>query len=83
MVKTFDAAALDKGINLAAEFLDNPFCGHFTKTMAALAERDNCRAWLKQEAYKNNPSIPKRLDAALKALTPATVAHTIKIEELP
>lgn len=78
--REFEAEALKKGINLAAEFLDNPFAGPFGKIMAALSERNSCRGWLKQEAYKNDPSIPRRLEAALKALVPVPVKHEIKIE---
>lgn len=78
--KDFEAAALEKGINLADEFLDNPFGGPFGKVMAALSERNNCRGWLKQDAYKNDASIPKRLEAALQALVPAPVKHEIKVE---
>ncbi|MBY0525847.1 MAG: hypothetical protein K2R98_20810 [Gemmataceae bacterium] len=48
--------------------------------MAALSERNSCWGWLKQEAYKNDASIPKPLEAALKALVPSPVKHTIKIE---
>ncbi len=80
--REFDAVVLEKGINLAAEFLDNPFCEPFAKCLAALRERNACRQWLKQAEFKNNPSIPKRLDAALKALEPRAVMHTIRIEEL-
>lgn len=78
--KEFEADALDKGVNLAADFLDNPFAGPFAKVMAALSERNSCRGWLKQEAYKNDASIPKRLEAALKALVPVPVKHEIRIE---
>ena len=81
--KTFESAALEKGINLAAEFLDNPFCVPFAKTLTALSERNQCRAWLKQDAYRNDPSIPRRLEAALKALEPVPVTHTIQVEEQP
>ena len=68
------------GQSKAAEFLDNPFTGPFGKIMAALSERNSCRGWLKQEVYKNDASIPKRLEAALKALVPVPVKHEIKIE---
>ena len=81
--KELDSAALEKGVNLAAEFLDNPFCEPFAKCLAALRERNACLSWLKQDAYKNNPSIPKRLAAALKALEPSVVRHTIKVEQVP
>lgn len=79
-VKELTPEALAKGVNLAAEFLDNPFTGPFGKITAALSERNSCRKWLTQEAYKNDASIPKRLDAALKALVPQPVKHEIKIE---
>jgi hypothetical protein len=80
--REFNAAVLEKGVNLAAEFLDSPFCEPFAKCLAALRERNACRQWLKQDAYKNNPSIPKRLEAALKALEPVAVTHSIQVEEL-
>ena len=37
--KEFEAAELAKGINLAAEFLDNPFVGPFEKVHAAVAKQ--------------------------------------------
>lgn len=82
-VKEFDAIALEKGINLAAEFHDNPFSGPFAKTLGALAERDQCRQWLAGKEFKGNPSILKRQEAALRALAPVPVTHAIRVEELP
>lgn len=81
--KEFDAATLAKGINLAAEFLDNPFCERFSKSVTALVERNNCRNWLKTEQYKNSPMIQKRLEVALKTLEPVAVTHQIRVETVP
>lgn len=39
--KVFSAAELEKGINLAAEFLDNPFCEPFTKVEGIMANQQN------------------------------------------
>jgi 2-polyprenyl-6-methoxyphenol hydroxylase-like FAD-dependent oxidoreductase len=70
-------AQVNAGTISPAEFFSPDNVG---KIMAALSERNSCRGWLKQEAYKNDPSIPKRLDAALKALVPVPVKHEIRIE---
>jgi len=39
--KEFPAADLAKGINLAAEFLENPFCGPFQKVEEAVRKQQN------------------------------------------
>jgi lysophospholipase L1-like esterase len=39
--KEFAAADLAKGINLAAEFLDNPFCGAFQEVESKIASQQN------------------------------------------
>jgi len=39
--KEFDAAALEKGINLAAEFIVNPFCEPFQKVEAAIRKQQD------------------------------------------
>ncbi len=39
--KTFDAAALEKGINLAEQFLDNPFVPVFQKLDQAVRDKQN------------------------------------------
>lgn len=77
--KEFDAATLAKGINLAAEFTDNPFCQQFARILTAIQERNNCRAWLRGE-FKNDPGMQKRLDTAIAATIPLAVKHEIKIE---
>ena len=44
--KEFPAAELAKGINLAAEFLDNPFCEPFRKVEGAIAQQQNMEVGL-------------------------------------
>ena len=39
--KEFDASQLAEGINLAGEFLDNPFAAQFTKVQQAIREQQN------------------------------------------
>lgn len=78
--KVFDRAALEQGINLAAEFLDNPFVEPFERLVFTLRERNSCRDWLTQEQYKNDASIPKRLEKALQDLKLQPVRHSIRIE---
>jgi hypothetical protein len=77
--KEFDAAAREKGVNLAAEFVDNPFRGQFAKILAAMAERNQCRRWLARE-YKGDAGMQKRLERALENMKVVPVKHTIKVE---
>jgi hypothetical protein len=79
--KEFDSSTLAKGINLAAEFMDNPFSSSFAKIFTALNERNQCRGWLRNE-FKNDPGMQKRLDAAIAATVPVPVKHEIKIEAI-
>jgi lysophospholipase L1-like esterase len=78
--REFDAAALEKGINLAAEFPDNPFCKPFQKIWTAMRERNSCRGWLKDPKLKG---IPERMEKAVANMVPVPVKHTIKIEPAP
>jgi lysophospholipase L1-like esterase len=80
--RQFEAAALEQGVNLAAEFLDNPFCAQFARIAAALGERNACRGWLRDPHYKDDASIPKRLEKALENMKVLPVKHTLKIEEV-
>lgn len=76
----FDGAALEKGINLAEAFLDNPFCVPFGKILFAIEERGNCERWLRME-HKGSAAMQQRLDKAIAGLVPAPVKHTLKIQE--
>ncbi|HOX04808.1 MAG TPA: GDSL-type esterase/lipase family protein [Planctomycetota bacterium] len=77
--KEFEAAALEKGVNLAAEFMDNPFRGPFAKVLAGMEERNQCRRWLANE-HKGDAGMQKRLDRALENMKVVPVKHTIKVE---
>ncbi len=77
--REFEAAALEKGVNLAAEFVENPFRGQFAKILAAMEERNQCRRWLARE-HKGDAGMQKRLDRALENMKVVPVRHTIKIE---
>lgn len=77
--KEYDSAALEKGINLAEEFMDNPFCPSFAKIFEAIHERNRCINWLAKE-YKGDAGMQKRFEKALEAATPVPVKHDIIIE---
>lgn len=77
--RTFDAATLAKGVNLAAEFSENPFRAPFAKILAALSERNQCRKWLAGE-HKGSEGMQKRLEKAIEDTKVVPVRHTIKIE---
>jgi lysophospholipase L1-like esterase len=77
--KEFDAATLEKGVNLASEFIENPFRAPFAKVLAALSERNQCRKWLAGE-HKGSEGMQKRLEKAIEDTKVVPVRHTIKIE---
>jgi GDSL-like lipase/acylhydrolase family protein len=78
--KEFDAATLEKGINLAAEFLDgNPFVKPFAKIATAMSERNRCRRWIRMPRYKDNPGMKKRLERAVASTKVVPVKHTILV----
>ena len=79
--KEFDAAALERGVNLAAEFLDNPFCPQLAKIAAALGERNRCRPWLRQPQFKDDPNMAKRLERASENMKVVPVKHTITVTD--
>jgi lysophospholipase L1-like esterase len=69
--KEFAAADLNKGINLASEFLDNPFCDQFNKVNAAvLAQQAHETDLVKQYMH---------LMPALKVMVPTEVDSIDKI----
>jgi lysophospholipase L1-like esterase len=78
--KTFEAARLQKGINLAAEFMDeNPFKVPFKKIMTAMGERNRMRSLLRRAQHKDNASFKKRLDRAIENMKVKPVKHTLKV----
>ncbi|HSI32066.1 MAG: SGNH/GDSL hydrolase family protein [Phycisphaerae bacterium] len=65
--KEFDAAALEKGINLAAEFIaDNPFSEPFKKVEAVIRAQQNAETPLVKKTLNDLPKA-KDKDAATKA----------------
>jgi len=77
--REFDAVTLERGINLAAEFIENPFRAPFSKILTALSERNQCRKWLVGE-HKGSESMQKRLEKAIEDTKVVPVRHTIWIE---
>ncbi|HEY1683224.1 MAG TPA: SGNH/GDSL hydrolase family protein [Tepidisphaeraceae bacterium] len=53
--KTFSKADLEKGINLAAEFLDNPFCGEFAKAEQAIQAQQAFETPAVKQLLHNTP----------------------------
>jgi hypothetical protein len=53
--KEFSAAELANGVNLAAEFLDNPFCDQFFKVNAAVQEQQAFETVLEQFYLRSSP----------------------------
>ncbi len=90
--KTFSAAQLERGINLAEEFPCNPFCEAFAKVDAAVAAKQAYetqqikKAFRSPEAKTDMEGVAAKteqerepLAAAIKAAF-VPVTHTIKIE---
>lgn len=65
--KEFPAAALEKGINLAAEFLENPFCEPFRRVERAVREKQNYETHLHKQLLHNLPvyanAVPEESEA--------------------
>jgi hypothetical protein len=94
--KEFSAADLEKGINLAAEFLDNPFSEPFKKVEDAIRKQQNAETPLvkktlhelpkakdkeaAQKAADEEMTKAKELAEASEAAAQQPVRHTIRIE---
>lgn len=65
--KTFAAADLAKGINLAAEFLDNPFCGPFLKVEQAIRKQQNYETPLIKELIHRIPGFKRMVPEEAEA----------------
>lgn len=57
--KEFAAADLEKGVNLAAEFLDNPFCEPFRKVEEAIGHKQGMEVGLIKSLIHNLPEYAK------------------------
>jgi lysophospholipase L1-like esterase len=90
--KTFSAAQLERGINLAEEFPCNPFCEAFAKVDAAVAAKQAYettqikKVFRSAEAKTDMERVAARTEAEREPLAAAIkaafvpVTHTIKIE---
>ena len=68
--KEFAAADLAKGINLAAEFLDNPFCEPFRKVEETIRQQQQFETLLVKQILASMPqyatAVPKQKDLSDK-----------------
>ena len=75
--KEFAAADLAKGVNLAAEFLDNPFSAPFAKVQGVIAQKQGMEVGLIKQQLHNLPSylnvVPQEKDS-LERIATALVA---------
>ena len=91
--KSFTAEELAQGINLAAEFLDNPFCEAFQKVDGAVAAKQKNETWLIKSNRMAPAGTPEaknprwsaevlaKYDALVKAVHEAVVPvkHTLTV----
>ena len=66
--KEFDAAQLDKGINLAAEFLTNPFSGQFKRLEDQIARKQELETLLVKRMLTQMPQEERNAPGAKDAL---------------
>jgi len=66
--KEFDAAALEKGINLAAEFLTNPFSAPFKKMEDEIARKQEYETLLVKRTINGIPQLTRNFPTATDAL---------------
>jgi lysophospholipase L1-like esterase len=82
--KTFKAADLEKGINLAAEFLDNPFSGPFMAGEKAIRQQQDFETPLVKTLLNDLPTL-KRLAAdeadALDRMTAGAMKKERQLQE--
>ena len=83
--KTFTREQLEKGVNLAAEFLDNPFCEPFKKVDEAVARKQSFETNMIKNIYRavgnvrsiNDPEMTAAADLIQKRL----VEHQAKLRQ--
>jgi lysophospholipase L1-like esterase len=95
--KIFDAEELTKGVNLAAEFLDNPFSGPFKAVENAVSKQQQYEAtgarglwrsltegWRQQDSSWDDATLERvrELEAAARASV-KPVTHTLTITPVP
>src|SRR5438477_6385301 len=83
--KTFDRSSLESGINLAAEFLDNPFSEAFKKGDKAIRDQQNWETPTVKEFLHRLPEYKKLAPEKAQtfdAVAPAVVACDQKLREV-
>jgi lysophospholipase L1-like esterase len=82
--KEFTAAELEKGVNLAAEFADNPFSAAFAKVHAAVGAQQNFETLLVKQYMHSvgqfKTALPEQV-AAFDAITAAALEKDKKLYE--
>jgi lysophospholipase L1-like esterase len=82
--KEFSKGDLEKGINLAAEFLDNPFCAQFQKVEATIRSQQNYETPTVKEMLHRIPQfeqlLPEEKESFQKIIAGA-VAKDAKLRE--
>ena len=80
--KEFDASDLQKGINLAAEFLDNPFSGPFRRLEGEIQRKQELETPLVKQTTNEIPRVAEWAPGARNALEEAAAAGIKYDEEL-
>jgi lysophospholipase L1-like esterase len=71
--KEFEGAALEKGINLAAEFLNNPFAGPFRRMEEQISRKQELETPLVKRTINEIPQVSRFAPGAKDALERAAV----------
>jgi hypothetical protein len=74
LTKEFTADQLSHGINLAAEFLDNPFSGPFQQVEAAIRRQQDFETPLVKNMLHNMPEYRRLLPEAADTLSQLAAA---------
>jgi len=80
--KTFSKGDLERGINLAAEFIDNPFSGPFSKVQQAIQAQQNLETPLHKVWVHNLQPIREQLPEAKEAAEQIVAAAAKKRQKL-
>ena len=80
--KTFERAALETGVNLAAEFLDNPFSDAFKKGEAAIRKQQNWETPAVKELLHRIPEYKKLVPEQASAFDPIPGAVVSRDQKL-
>jgi len=73
--KTFSKAELEKGVNLAAEFIDNPFCEGFRKLEGLVAQKQAFETVMIKQTIT---SFPRIVDSTGKDPAVAATVETLR-----